>query len=1060
MTVPHKIFLAASIEIFLWLILSGQYVSGRNGNKVSPHADINPSLLHIRFGEVRFFGQTGYLPLLSNNGCQGAISRLRKSRRFKPSSFSPADKSILRFCEADISGAISTLRRAIDRSPADAGLLTDLSAIYFVGSFRSHSFLDLLRALRAVDEALLADPSLKEAKFNRALILEKLSLQAEASAAWHSYLRQDPDSPWTAEALFHLARVWAPSDGDLWDGKYKLLEQSVLKKDWLTASMLVSDSKQAARQHVEIKLLALWGKAFREVQADAASRSLTIAGAISDVLKHNGGDSMAFEEVALIRKSMEIKNFPMLRDLALGHILLERGAELYRSDSFSEAKVAFDESSRAFRSASSPMALWADLLSAICDYYSFHYQAVFEKLSRIDEMIQGRSYLSLRGRLLWMIGLTEFARSNFRDSLGYFTEALKVYEAIDERENMAVVHFLLAQAYSYSGEEALSWQHRFSELELRKSILDKQRSINALYDDADASASAGFLECAEYFHDEQLRLAKEMGLASNVVEAYLVRSRKLSLLGDNKHAVDDLAQANAWIPGIKNEDIRYRLLADVWLAAAEVKKTTDLPGALVDLGKALEFFKTTGFSVDVSQILLARYKGYMLLGSRKDAEHNLLEAIDRVRDQLRKALRNSSTGPSSANVKGIYDAAISFEARVNARTNKAFDYTEEKRSRAMVDLEGFSAASESQGQRIRSIEASYRSIPVEQIQEALPRSTVLVEYELLDKKLVAFVVDSAKIRFYDLQLDADWLAEKVSQLRSNLLVSKSVDADRSGRLLFSVLVRPLVSQLCAGSRIVFIPDGPLQGLPFAALWDEQQAKYLVERFEIAVMPSASLYVTSLQRVAPRNPEILAIGIEKPNIRKRPWLPFLDNAQEEAREIAALYPRSLVLLGRNAGYQRIMAMIGQFSVIQFSGHAILNSEFPLESRLLFTGSDGVDEMSASELYGKDLRRVSLVVLSSCDSAGGQAQASEGLSGLSRAFIVNGVGAVLGSLWSVDDRSSVRIFKKFHVEFLKDGDAVGALARLQRFLVEHPNRELSRPKSWAGLEIIGGGDRMRG
>jgi tetratricopeptide (TPR) repeat protein len=97
------------------------------------------------------------------------------------------------------------IERAVEQSGPHAHMLSDLSAAYLARAARDHRSQDLTRALAVVDRAVKADPALPEALFNRALVLERLSLGDEARAAWDDYLRVDDQSAWASEARTHLS---------------------------------------------------------------------------------------------------------------------------------------------------------------------------------------------------------------------------------------------------------------------------------------------------------------------------------------------------------------------------------------------------------------------------------------------------------------------------------------------------------------------------------------------------------------------------------------------------------------------------------------------------------------------------------------------------------------------------------------------------------------------------------------------------------------------------------------------------------------------------------------
>jgi CHAT domain-containing protein len=74
------------------------------------------------------------------------------------------------------------------------------------------------------------------------------------------------------------------------------------------------------------------------------------------------------------------------------------------------------------------------------------------------------------------------------------------------------------------------------------------------------------------------------------------------------------------------------------------------------------------------------------------------------------------------------------------------------------------------------------------------------------------------------------------------------------------------------------------------------------------------------------------------------------------------------------------------------------------------NDGI--VTAEEVASLDLRDTSLVVLSACDSGGGEALAGEGVLGLRRGFIQAGAGNLVVALWSVDDKTTADFFLDFY------------------------------------------------
>ena len=88
----------------------------------------------------------------------------------------------------------------------DVSTWSDLAAAQYTLAVETGDTTRLHDALAAADAALALNPTLPEALFNRALILERLGPHTQAAQqAWQHYLSADSSSPWATEARRHLA---------------------------------------------------------------------------------------------------------------------------------------------------------------------------------------------------------------------------------------------------------------------------------------------------------------------------------------------------------------------------------------------------------------------------------------------------------------------------------------------------------------------------------------------------------------------------------------------------------------------------------------------------------------------------------------------------------------------------------------------------------------------------------------------------------------------------------------------------------------------------------------
>ena len=134
-----------------------------------------------------------------------AAAELEKKNRARPSPQLLGALGVADLITGRSREGVSHLEQAVALAPNDARLLSDLSAAYLVSAERDGRADDLAKALASAERATAQDPSLKEARFNRALALERLHASEKARDAWNEYLKVDSTSDWAGAARQRLA---------------------------------------------------------------------------------------------------------------------------------------------------------------------------------------------------------------------------------------------------------------------------------------------------------------------------------------------------------------------------------------------------------------------------------------------------------------------------------------------------------------------------------------------------------------------------------------------------------------------------------------------------------------------------------------------------------------------------------------------------------------------------------------------------------------------------------------------------------------------------------------
>ena len=154
-------------------------------------------------------------------------------------------------------------------------------------------------------------------------------------------------------------------------------------------------------------------------------------------------------------------------------------------------------------------------------------------------------------------------------------------------------------------------------------------------------------------------------------------------------------------------------------------------------------------------------------------------------------------------------------------------------------------------------------------------------------------------------------------------------------------------------------------------------------------------------------------------------------------------------------------LSAFSVIHLAVHGISDKKLAEKAALVLLPDSAHEEDGILEI--PEILRLrlhsDLTVLSACETAVGVVQGEDGVSDLSRSFLLAGSRAVVATLWRVDDTFSAVLMKHFY-EQLATGQAVSeALSKAQRSMLRE-YRDSAVPFFWAGFITEGSGNVILG
>jgi CHAT domain-containing protein/tetratricopeptide (TPR) repeat protein len=351
--------------------------------------------------------------------------------------------------------------------------------------------------------------------------------------------------------------------------------------------------------------------------------------------------------------------------------------------------------------------------------------------------------------------------------------------------------------------------------------------------------------------------------------------------------------------------------------------------------------------------------------------------------------------------------------------------------------------------RLKAMNPEYASLVavdplgLEEVQEqVLDGETTLVEYFLADTTgdpAFAWVIERERFVMEKLPVTAADLRTRVAELRD------LIESRQPFRAQAAALYRDLFATLTPHihhRNVVIVPHGVLHFLPFAALWDEKERRYLGDTYTLSYSPSATVLKFARERKAAAIGPVLIAGDPDGS---------LPHAAEEARAVARLYGAE-PLVGSAATEGTVAARAGEAGILHLAAHAMLNPINPLFTKIELAPDEGHDgSLEMHEVFGLDLSKTGLVVLSGCSTQMGRLTAGDEIEGLTRAFLYAGTPAVMASLWKVDDESTSFLMKHFYTHLRKGRGRAEALRRAQA----ETRRKFPHPYQWAAFVLTGDG-----
>lgn len=559
------------------------------------------------------------------------------------------------------------------------------------------------------------------------------------------------------------------------------------------------------------------------------------------------------------------------------------------------------------------------------------------------------------------------------------------------------------------------------------------------------------------FAFESLATAKNSGIADNAISS-------LAMLAQIKAAdrkIDDAllyaGESLALLEQQPDDPSKLNKQADITLRIADLKSELGkCEEGLADFKKVIALFADSEYSVD----RYAAHRGLLMCLKKLDRDAEVaaeLETVLSMADGYRlEIMEDESRQAFFDNEQAVFDIAIE-DSLSRGDGTEAFQRAERSRARSLLDIMG---QKDSIDRLQRSAPGTSEPISVSELKSKMPANATILEYALLEGRLVTWVVSNEGLQTVDAAIDIENLNSDIIEL-ARLDRDRNSPAERRKQVaakLFRVLVAPVSKLLDPARPLVIIPDKTLYYVPFASLVTEED-KFVVEQFTISYAPSATIFVAKsgkgLSGAEMKTARLLSVGDPDFDREEFPGLARLKSARTEAIDIGAMMPGSQVLTGSGATRDAFMRAIGEAQMVHFAGHYVPDPDAPSRSKLVLAAGEGEGGLRISEIAGKKLPKLKLVVLSACDTGIENVVRGEGSISASRDFLAAGVPVVVASQWQVDSEATEKLMVAFYRNRgMPDMSAAAALRRAQLDMLKDPAGEYAAPYYWSAFNVTGG------
>ena len=687
------------------------------------------------------------------------------------------------------------------------------------------------------------------------------------------------------------------------------------------------------------------------------------------------------------------------------------------------------------------------------------YEESIEVLSEALESFRQAGYRLGESKAFNNMGVACLMNTDYRTAISHFERALAIKRELGDQGGVGLAHLNMGKCRLELGEIDRARTEAREGLRINTAIENRRGIALAHKVLGDIAMARGKWDEALGELGELENYGEEMKIPECLWLSRLKKGQVFESLGDPKAAVTS------------------------YLAAVDVVE--DMRSQLLSRGHRI------GFMED-KFVAYKRLVGLLAGQGRQDEAFACMERA-RARTLLEiitahPRLYAPSDRERAARVREVSDAIEALAARIRAEAMRVQRPAGAELDEWAEELEGLKRQKrrlldEAADGSVAGLLGAVRPMSLAEIQNRLTPGLAVLEYFITEKKVLVAFLTRDRFRLIEASgagADPDREIERhIAALSERggqeALSASAAGSGEHGRALYRLLFEPVRSLLdeIEAKRICVIPHGRLHFLPFQALHDGKG--FLAEQYTIFYAPSATILAMHIGQkkgrctgrtgteTGPEARETQALsatgkeGAPKEPVREEAdvvmaWNPHarLEFVEAEKEALRRYRPSAAAVTGEAEVKQTCSGPC----LLHFATHVVRDPANPLFSYIDLLEGDGEDgRLEAHEVFGLSLE-ADLVVLSSCESGLGRLTRGDEVLGLTEAFLFAGAGAVVSTLWRVDDRASSLLMERFyrHLAALPPEEA---LRRAQLDLLGGPaGSEFRTPYFWAPFVLTAG------